>query len=229
MSAMHSDRLSLRPAALFRLFVGIVLPLVIIGMIAEDLLEKQRFAFETPILQWVHAHATAGLTQLSLFLNTFGGPTVMGSVFVLIVLGLWFTQRRPQALFAVLGLGGAVGIALIMKLIFHRARPELWPRLITEHGASFPSGHATTAAALVTFVTLLLWRTQWRWPAVILGALYALLVGYSRLVLGVHYPTDVLAGWLTGLSVVLGVYSLMSGHLKGLLLLSQHVSADQQH
>lgn len=200
---------SVRPNALLRLFAGILVPLLIVGFIAEDVLEKERFAFETPLLQWVHAHAGPTLTALSVFLNTFGGPVVMGSVFVLIVLGLLFTQRRPQAQFAVLGLGGAVGTALIMKVVFQRARPELWPRLITEHGASFPSGHATTAAALATFVALLLWRTKWRWPAVILGGLYALLVGYSRLVLGVHYPTDVLAGWLTGLSLVLGAYQLL--------------------
>lgn len=200
---------SVRPNALLRLFAGILLPLLIVGFIAEDVLEKERFTFETPFLQWAHAHAGPALTALSVVLNTFGGPVVMGSVFVLIVLGLWFTQRRPQAQFAVLGLGGAVGTALFMKLVFHRVRPELWPRLITEHGASFPSGHATTAAALATFVTLLLWRTQWRWPAVIVGGLYALLVGYSRLVLGVHYPTDVLAGWLTGLSLVLGAYQLL--------------------
>lgn len=200
---------SVRPYALLRLFAGVLVPLLIVGFIAEDVLEKERFAFETPMLTWVHTHASPALMQLSVFLNTFGGPPVMGPLFVLIVLGLWFTQRRPQAMFAVMGLGGAVGIALVMKLVFHRVRPELWPRLINEHGASFPSGHATTSAALVTFLALLLWRTPWRWPAVILGALYALLVGYSRLVLGVHYPTDVLAGWLTGLSVVLGAYQLL--------------------
>lgn len=211
---MTSPPVSMRPAALLRLFAGILLPLLIVGFIAEDVLEKERFAFETPLLQWVHAHASPALTQFSLFLNTFGGPIVMGAVFVLIVLGLWFTQRRSQAQFAVLGLGGAVGTALIMKLVFQRARPELWPRLITEHGASFPSGHATTAAALATFVALLLWHTSWRWPAVILGGLYAVLVGYSRLVLGVHYPTDVLAGWLTGVSLVLGAYQLLGPNLK---------------
>ncbi len=204
--------LSLRP--LLRLLLGVLLPLLIVGYLAEDVLEQQRFTFEAPALTWIHAHATPALAQLSVSLNTVGGPVVMGGVFVLIVLGLWFTARRPQAIFAATGLGGAVGVALVMKVVFHRARPELWPRLISESGASFPSGHATTAAALATCLTLLLWRTPWRWPVLILGVLYALLMGYGRLVLGVHYPTDVLAGWLTGLSLVVGSYHLLSPSLK---------------
>lgn len=200
-----------RPLALLRLLLGILLPLIVIGVMAEDVLEQQRFAFETPLLYWVHAHSSAFLTQLSVGLNTVGGPLLMGGTLTLMVLGLWFTGRRPQATLALLGLGGAVGSAWAMKLVFHRARPELWPRVIVEHGASFPSGHSTVSAALVTVLALLAWRTRWRWPTVILGTLYALLVGYSRLVLGVHYPTDVLAGWLTGVSLVLGAYQLLQG------------------
>ncbi|WP_291431845.1 phosphatase PAP2 family protein [Deinococcus sp.] len=204
--------LSLR--ALLRLLLGVLLPLLVVGFLAEDVLEQQRFTFETPMLTWIHAHTSPALTQTSVVLNTLGGPVVMGGVFVLIVLGLWLTRRHPQAIFAATGLGSAVGVALVMKVVFHRARPELWPRLITENGASFPSGHSTTAAALATCLVLLLWQTPWRWPVLILGGLYALLMGYGRLVLGVHYPTDVLAGWLTGLSLVLGAYQLLSPSLK---------------
>ncbi len=202
--------------ALLRLMLGVLLPLLIVGYLAEDVFEQQRFAFEAPLLTWIHAHAGSALTQTSVALNTIGGPVVMGGTFVLIVLCLWLTRRRPQAIFAATGLGSAVGVALVMKLVFHRSRPELWPRLITENGASFPSGHSTTAAALVTCLVLLLWRTPWRWPTLILGSLYALLMGSSRLVLGVHYPTDVLAGWLTGLSLVLGTYQLLSPHTRRL-------------
>lgn len=222
---LHSDLR--RPAALLRLMLGILLPLIVIGVIAEDVLEQQRFTFETPLLYWVHAHSSALLTQLSVGLNTLGGPLLMGGVFALIVLGLWFTGRRPLATLALLGLGGAVGTAFMMKLIFHRIRPELWPRVIVEHGASFPSGHATVSAALVTFLALIAWRTRWRWLAVILGAFYALLVGYSRLVLGVHYPTDVLAGWLTGLSLVLGAYQLLYGRRRHEQEMMPHARLDR--
>lgn len=200
--------------ALLRFVLGILLPLVLIGVIAEDVLEKERFAFETPLMTWIHAHAGPALTSLSVFLNTFGGPVTMGIVFVVIVLGLWVARRRPQALFALLGLGSSVGIAFGMKLLFNRPRPELWTRLVRESGASFPSGHATVAAALVTFAALLAWHTPWRWPVLMLGVVYAGVMGYSRLVLGVHFPTDVLAGWLTGVASVLGAYSVIGGRLR---------------
>lgn len=196
----------LTTAALLRVLLGIILPLVIIGFIAEDVLEKERFAFERPMMEWVHAHSGPAVTQLSVFLHHFGGPVVMGGVLILIPVVLYFLKRRTQALFSLISLGGAAATGLLMKMIFNRPRPELWPRIVQEHGASFPSGHSTMAAALATFVVLMLWRTPWRWPALILGMAYTLLVGYSRLVLGVHYPTDVLAGWLTGTSMVLTVY-----------------------
>lgn len=208
----------LRPVALIRFLLGILLPLILIGVIAEDVLERQRFAFEQPVMLWVHAHATPALTTISLFLHTFGGPLPMGVVFIVIVLALWFTQRHSLAVFALLGLGSSVALAFAMKLIFARARPELWPRLVTENGASFPSGHTTVAAALATFAVLLAWHSRWRWPVLIVSAGYAFLMGYGRIVLGVHYPSDVLAGWLTGLACVLGAYSVLGSSLRLLRL-----------
>ena len=200
---------NLPAAVILRIALGILLPLFVVGFIAEDVLEKERFAFESPALLWVHAHAGAGLTKLSIFLNTFGGPEVMGAVLILIPALLYWQKRREQAAFALFSLGGAAAVGLGLKYVFNRVRPELWPRLIQEHGPSFPSGHSTMAAALATFAVLMLWHTRWRWLAVTLGGLYALLVGYSRLVLGVHYPTDVLAGWMTGMGVVLTVYQVL--------------------
>ena len=196
------------------MLLGIFLPLLLLGLIAEDVFEKERFVFELPIMTWIHAHAGPVLTGLSLGLNTLGGPLVTGAALIVLTVGLWLGGRRWPAALSVLGLGSAVGLAFVMKLFFNRPRPELWPRLITEHGAAFPSGHSTAAAALATFAAVLLWRTAWRWPAVVLGAWYAGLMGYSRLVLGVHLPTDVLAGWLTGVACVLAAYSVLGGRLR---------------
>ncbi|MFC6659727.1 phosphatase PAP2 family protein [Deinococcus multiflagellatus] len=133
----------------------------------------------------------------------------MAVVFVLIPAWLWQRRRPADAASALLGLGSAVGTAFVMKLLFHRARPELWPRLVAETGASFPSGHATVAAALATCVALLLWRTPLRWPGAAACLLYALLSGAARLALGVHYPSDVLAGWLTGWVCVLSAHNVV--------------------
>ena len=159
---------NLPAAVILRIALGILLPLFVVGFIAEDVLEKERFAFESPALLWVHAHAGAGLTKLSIFLNTFGGPEVMGAVLILIPALLYWQKRREQAAFALFSLGGAAAVGLGLKYVFNRVRPELWPRLIQEHGPSFPSGHSTMAAALATFAVLMLWHTRWRWLAVTL-------------------------------------------------------------
>ncbi len=205
---------SLTPHSVLRLVLGLLLPVLIIGFIAEDVLERRRFQFEQPLLLWVHHHSGPALTQLAVTLNTVGGPGVMGLLILVIVAALWMARQHTQALFAALSLGGAGALGLLLKFIFHRARPELWPRVIQEHGASFPSGHSTMAGALSTFVVLMLWHTRWRGLALVVGLLYAFAMGYSRLVLGVHYPTDVLAGWLTGMAVSLGAYQLLWGPLR---------------
>lgn len=209
----HPDR-TLSPATprarhLLGLLLLVLLPLLIVGFIAEDVFEKERFAFEQPFMIWLHEVAPHGLVQVSTLLHHVGGPAVMGTLFVLLPALLWLRGARNQALFSLFGLGGAVAVNAVMKVVFSRARPELWPRVVQENGASFPSGHTMFAAALVTVLVLLVWRTPYRRVALVVGVLYTALMGVSRLVLGVHFPTDVLCGALTGLAWVYGVHVVM--------------------
>lgn len=194
---------------LARLFLGVLLPLLGAGLIAEDLLEGQRFTFEAPWLLGLHAHATPLLDRLALLLSTLGGVGVIAPLSALILLLLWW-KDRPAALFFGVGVAGAASLNVGLKLIFARPRPELWPRLVPEADASFPSGHAMYSAALVSALIVLAWRTPYRWLALGLGVPFTLLVGLSRLYLGLHFPTDVLAGWLSGVAWVVGA-SLILG------------------
>jgi len=96
-----------------------------------------------------------------------------------------------------------------MKLLVARERPELVDAIVTETGYSFPSGHAALGMAGWGVIAVLLWRSRLPRPGrialvVAIGAL-VILIGLSRIYLGVHYPTDVLAGWAGG-SVVVIVY-----------------------
>lgn len=208
MGSLVSWRHRIRPVALLRLFLGILLPLFLVGLVAEDLLEGQSFAFESTFLLALHQRATPGLDQLAILATTVGGAAVIAPVSALLLVLLWLRRHRLATFWAV-GVAGAAALNVVMKLLLHRSRPDLWPRLLPESDASFPSGHSMYSAAFVTALILLAWRTPFRWLVVVLGVTFSGLVGLSRLYLGVHYPTDVLCGWLTGAAWVLGVYGVV--------------------
>jgi membrane-associated phospholipid phosphatase len=86
-------------------------------------------------------------------------------------------------------LAATFGLVFLVKETSGAAVP------ITEDFDSFPSGHGTAAAALAASLVVLLWSTRWRWLAVGAGVLFAVAVGLSRVYLGVHYPSDILASW----------------------------------
>jgi undecaprenyl-diphosphatase len=124
---------------------------------------------------------------------------------------LLLQQRRPRAaLFLVLAYGGAEAIDQLAKFVFHTARPHFWRSPAPASGYSFPSGHAMGSMALFSALVLLAWPTRWRWPVLILGLCAVLLIALSRLYLGVHYPSDVLAGWLAALAWVVGLFFLLT-------------------
>jgi undecaprenyl-diphosphatase len=97
-----------------------------------------------------------------------------------------------------------------LKLVFHRARPDLH-RLIEIGGYSFPSGHATNAFALYGILTFLLWRhispQSGRILLIFISALMILMIGISRIYLGVHYPSDVIAGYfISGFWLMMAIW-----------------------
>lgn len=150
---------------------------------------------EKDILLAIHSQATPLLDAVVPMVTALAEPVFVGAFAVAI--GLVYAYRRKWA-WAVLWLGGVAGagaIAYGLKHIVARPRPELWERL-AETGYSLPSGHAVASMAVALCVAAMLWRTKWRRLAVVLGSLYVLLIGFTRLYLGVHYPTDIMAGWL---------------------------------
>ncbi len=194
----HLGRLAL-------LFIGVLLPLMLLGAAAEDVVEKEAFSFDQPILTLAHAHASAFLDTV-MYGATQAGSALAIVPMTLIVFGwLWRARRRTDAGYWLLAVGGAAAINFLAKQGFARVRPALWISRIQETTYSFPSGHAMASMALAAAVCVLLWPTRWRWPALILGAAFVALVGASRVYFGVHYPSGVLAGWAASLAWVLGL------------------------
>jgi membrane-associated phospholipid phosphatase len=100
---------------------------------------------------------------------------------------------------------------LLAKSAFARVRPDFWVSLLPETTFSFPSGHAMQSMAVVAGLVALTWRGRWRWPVALIGLCVVFLVGLSRIYLGVHYPSDILAGWTAALAWVIGLSVLFKG------------------
>lgn len=140
--------------------------------------------------------------RVALDLTTLGGPPVI-VLGVVLTLGYLFAARRRVAAFTVLASSiGAFALEATLKGLYDRARPVVVPPLAHASSASFPSGHATLAAGVYLTVAALLAREssspRARRYVMFAGVTVTLLVGLTRVVLGVHYPSDVLAGWALG-------------------------------
>ena len=213
---MRSLWLSLRHALhvhkllLISLLLGLVAPWVIFINVAEDIWESGGFIGDKWILEFLHTHTTPELNKLALALTAAAGPLPMSVLTLLITLGLAVWGTRFQAWFFGLSVGGAMALNLLVKVLFARPRPDLWPSLKPAFYYSFPSGHAMGAAALVTALGFLVWPRRGQWLAWGLGAGFVLGVGWSRMYLGVHFPSDVLAGWTGSVGWVAGLHVLFS-------------------
>lgn len=157
-------------------------------------------SFDQAVLLWLNQHASPTLDTFFLSVTHLGGVVfVTLASFLLLAITIW-RKRYYKSLLVVIGMGGAIVLNLILKSIFERPRPDLWEWLITETSYSFPSGHATVSMALALCVVVLVWWTKWRILAVVIAGLYVVTVGISRMYLGVHYPTDIMGGWLLGVA-----------------------------
>jgi undecaprenyl-diphosphatase len=187
------------------LFAGVLLPLLLFGLVAEDVVEKETFVFDRPIQMFVHGNVTPLFDALMYFFTTAGSALVLVPL-VVVVFGLLMRRRKhAPATFWAVSVAGAALINFLAKQAFGRVRPDLWISRVHETTYSFPSGHAMSTMAVVTALTFLLWKTRWKWAALVAGAVFVFLVGLSRVYWGVHYPSDILAGWAASLAWVAGV------------------------
>jgi membrane-associated phospholipid phosphatase len=170
---------------------------VVFGNIAEDLVTKDRMvAMDLAVSNWFYAHATPALTQFFLALSNLHGT--LGVLLFCLVFGAGLARRRAWDWLLLLLLSVPIGMVLnvLLKNIFQRARPTFDHPLITLVSYSFPSGH--TAAATLLYSVLGAWLLTWvrggrRWLVVLAGVTMVALVALSRVYLGVHYLSDVVA------------------------------------
>ena len=196
--------------ALFALFSVCVMSFV---KIAWEVREKETNAFDDAVLNGIHAISNPFLDSFVPIVTNAGGVVVV-SVLTLVILGLFiYKNEYRRAVLVGVSMAGAALLNVVLKAVFERARPDLWDKLVHESSYSFPSGHSMMSAALGLALVVALWNSRWRWWAVGLAVIYIPFIGLTRLYLGVHYPTDVVAGWLVSGAWVMAVALLMRSKL----------------
>lgn len=183
------------------------LPVIVFMKLAGEIVEKEPLAFDIPMMLAIHSHATRVWDNFFMAITNFGGVEGVVAASILLALYLAAKKNYKGIILLVAGVGGAAAANAILKLLFHRDRPSLWPHMVSEASFSFPSGHAMASASLAAVIVMIFWHTRYRWWIVGLTGLYMVIVGISRIYLGVHYPSDILAGWSAAIAwVVLVAY-----------------------
>lgn len=174
------------------------------GVLVEDLLTGDPLVdVDRRLAGRLHDWATPTLTAAFTAVTTLGSAWVLVPLAVVIGLVLAGRGRRADALLLTLALLGSEGLALLLKAGFERERPFFADPLAVESSFSFPSGHATVSLAVygaLGYIGARRARTRQRRALVLAAAgVLVLLIGASRLYLGVHFLSDVLAGFSAGL------------------------------
>lgn len=169
--------------------------------------------FDTATLLWINQQAAPWLDNFFRVFTELGGVIGIAMLTLVAVALLVYKKLYSKALIVGLVVVGAAVMNIVFKSMFERSRPDLWEWVVAETFHSFPSGHATASMALAFCVVLLFWRTKWRTLTIILATAYVGLIGVSRLYLGVHFPTDIVGGWLLGAGwaslIVVTVYTML--------------------
>jgi undecaprenyl-diphosphatase len=193
-------------AELLLLLAGVFLPLWFFGELAEDIWENEGgFPWDVPMLLAIHSTASPTLDTVASVVTRFG--VYWGVLPAAIVIGLWLLYRRHwrSLTYFLITLLGSVIINRTAKVLLHRVRPHLWVSPAPEFDYGFPSGHAMSSMTFVAALVILTWGSRWHWLVVLLGGLFVLIIGWTRLYLGVHYPSDIFAGWMASIAWAIGV------------------------
>jgi membrane-associated phospholipid phosphatase len=172
------------------------------GYIVDEQILEGDATTDQRLADWLHGRATDPFTEVFRAITWTGNFVTLLAVTLVAVVVLWRRRRKTDALFVALAFLGAQVLSNGMKLGFRRERPFFPDPLATESTFSFPSGHALVSLAVYGSIALLLARRISSGPLrlLLLGgtALLVLAIGFSRLYLGVHFLSDVLAGFAAG-------------------------------
>jgi len=184
-----------------RFTILLTLVLIVVGIkVSEDVVNRESGPVDVAVLEFIHGKAPPALTGFFQTVTTSGSARVISPLVVIMVLALLVAKRRFEALLIGASVVSGALIIYALKAVVGRDRPSLWDAE-WYWGSSFPSGHTLIVAALATSTVIAVRRI---WPhagdvAMLFAAVWVVSIGISRMVLGVHWPTDVLVAICIGM------------------------------
>jgi membrane-associated phospholipid phosphatase len=170
-------------------------PIVLFIKIATEVRERATFGFDIALLHAAHQLASPALDRIIVTITDLSGPEITVLLTGIAVVTLYLRQHRGAAYTLAAGVGGAAILNAVLKLSFQRV--------------------AMASSALALTIMVLVWPTRWRWPAIVLGAAYIVLIGFTRVYLGVHYPSDVIGGWAVSFVWIMTMRAIISRRRAG--------------
>ena len=194
----------------------------IVSHISDNVLDREAFEFDRTILLWIHSFANPILDRVMYYFTRLNDPDTAFIVATVVVsILIWKRFYAEARIFAIACFGGIV-LSYGLKAVFGKVRPDLWESAIVDTSFSYPSGHALGSTILYGFSAYLLATHYPRFAGLIytLAVLLIATIGFSRLYLGVHWPTDIVGGygigflWLTFCVTMLKLNKLKLANIK---------------
>lgn len=177
-----------------------MLSLLLFAWLAEEVLETHTIRFDSFVRSAVHGWASPALTSFMRTMTWIGSVKFLIPFVAVCVAGFLYVRWRRAAFLLLIAVAGAIPLDALLKVAFHRARPFPFFDIRAPQSYSFPSGHALFAFCIFgVLAEITTARSKRVWLRVVIwifaGAM-VFLIGLSRIYLGVHYPSDVVAGYL---------------------------------
>ena len=192
-----------RPTPLFEAAIlaslgSAVLALFLFAWLGNEMLQGDTQHFDQTIREWVHRYASPGMTSAMNAISLLGYDILIVELAIALAIFAWLRWRRAL-LWLAIAMTGSLVLDLALKYIYHRTRPTAYFGM-APHSYSFPSGHALCSfcfyGVLAGLLSARIKSLPLRMVIWCLAAALVIAIGVSRIYLGVHYPSDVVAGYL---------------------------------
>ena len=157
----------------------------------------QRFDHST--VAWISLHRSSFFNDFSVGLSYLGGLPFTLLLCSVGCIYFYWKKKIVNILFIGVGISGSVVLGWSLKYLVDRPRPDMMYQMVETYGASFPSAHSLYAAVLASLVWGIVYQKAQAKVIAAVAILWCLAMGFSRVYLGAHFPTDVIAGWSIGL------------------------------